>query len=72
MVKYAGAGGVGAAVLHLLDKFAVLMLSSACINVRDLIVIPSQFCAMKCQTVRKRAVPPDLQSRRKMQEFMLG
>lgn len=42
MVKYAGAGGVGAAV-RLLDKFAVLTFSSACINVRDLTVIPLQF-----------------------------
>lgn len=56
MVKYVGAGGVGAAVLRLLDKFAVLTLSPACINVRDLIVIPPQFCTMKCQTARYRRI----------------
>ena len=52
MVKYAGAGGVGAAVCRLLDKFAILTLNPACINVCDLIVIPLQFWAMKHQTAR--------------------
>lgn len=51
MVKCACASG-GAAVRRLLDKFAVLTLSS-CINA-TLLRNPLQFCAMKRQTTRER------------------